>query len=254
MAKWKSILFWCAVAVFAILGAVMTFVFRAYVFSGYVCFGMVAVLLCYWLLYRFYRKKPVLTKVLTIVLTVILSLGVLAAAVTGGFILHTALSQPAPGQQYLIVLGCGVNGTTPSMSLQDRIDGAYAYLTENPETICIVSGGQGGGEDITEAECMFRELTAMGIAPERIWQEGRSTSTQENLLFSLALIEEKTGSRPDTVAITSSEYHVFRAGLIAESLGLDSVPVPAQTRRFSLAVNYFLREIVAVWYYCLFIL
>lgn len=254
MTKWKSILFWCTVAAFAILGAVMSFVFRAYVFSGLLCFGIVGVLLCYRLLCHFYRKKPVLVKTFAIVLTVILGTGVLAAAVTGGFILHTALSQPTPGQQYLIVLGCGVNGTTPSMSLQDRIDGAYAYLTENPETICIVSGGQGGGEDITEAECMFRELTAMGIAPERIWQEDRSTSTQENLLFSLAVIEEKTGSRPKAVGITSSEYHLFRAGLIAESLGLDAVPVAAQTRRFSLAVNYFLREIAAVWYYALFIL
>ena len=120
-----------------------------------------------------------------------------------------------------------------------------------PETlrICIVSGGQGPGEDITEAKCMYDSLVSRGIDPTRIWQEDKSTSTRENIRFSLALIEENTGSRPAQAAVISNEFHLFRAGLFAKEQGLDMIGVPAKTTWFSLRANYFLREIVAVWYY-----
>ena len=76
----------------------------------------------------------------------------------------------------------------------------------------------------------------------------------ENLDFSLALIQEKTGVRPDTLAITSSEYHLFRAGMMAKSMGVTSQPVPSKTQWFALRLNYTLREIVAIWYYGIFVL
>ena len=98
---------------------------------------------------------------------------------------------------------------------------------------------------------MFEALTSRGIAPERIWLEDRSTSTQENLQFSLALIEEKTGTRPSKAGILSNEFHLYRAGLVAQTLGLEPVGIPAETEWFGLRVNYFLREIFAVWYYAL---
>jgi uncharacterized SAM-binding protein YcdF (DUF218 family) len=151
-----------------------------------------------------------------------------------------------------VVLGCGVNGTVPSLSLRNRIDAAYAYLIANPDTVCVVSGGQGPDEDITEAACMKRELTAMGIDPNRIWEEDRSTSTMENLTFSLAVIEANTGTRPDFIGIISSEYHLCRAGLMAGQLGVKSVGIPAKTTWFTLWANYHMREIVAVWALLLF--
>ena len=149
----------------------------------------------------------------------------------------------------MIVLGAGINGSTPSRSLQDRIDAAYAYLTEHPQVQCIVSGGQGPGENLTEAQCMYDHLTAMGIDGSRIWLEDRSTSTLENIEFSLNVIEEKTGSRPDAAGILSSEYHLYRAGLFAKQQGLTAVGIPARTYWRHLFVSYFVREIFAVLYY-----
>jgi len=149
------------------------------------------------------------------------------------------------------VLGAGINGSTPSLSLRNRLDAAYEYLTAHPETICIVSGGQGPGEDLSEALCMYKDLTAKGIAPERIWMEDKSTSTRENIAFSLALIEEKAGQCPTKAGILSSEYHLYRAGLVAKSQGLEMIGIPARTSWAALRINYFLREIVAVWYYTL---
>ena len=102
---------------------------------------------------------------------------------------------------------------------------------------------------MTEAQCMFDHLTARGIEADRIWLEDKSTSTQENIRFSLDVIEAKSGSRPETAAIISNEFHLFRAGLMAAEQGLEAIGVPARTTWLSLRVNYFLREIAGVWYY-----
>ena len=147
------------------------------------------------------------------------------------------------------MLGCGVHGTRPSRSLQDRIDVAYEYLTAHPGVICVVSGGQGPDEGISEALCMYQELVSMGIDGSRIWMEDQSTSTRENLKFSLAVIEEKTGSVPENIGVLSSEYHLLRAKMLASQQGVTAWGVPAETSHVTLFVNYFLREIVSVWYY-----
>jgi uncharacterized SAM-binding protein YcdF (DUF218 family) len=136
-----------------------------------------------------------------------------------------------------------------AVSVVVPIYNAYDYLQAHPDTVCIVSGGQGSGEDITEAECMYRYLSKKGIQPERIIQEDKATSTQENLIYSLELIgPEKARS----VGILSSEYHLCRARQMAQKLDLNPIMVPAKTTRLSLRVNYFLREIAALWYYMIF--
>jgi uncharacterized SAM-binding protein YcdF (DUF218 family) len=114
-----------------------------------------------------------------------------------------------------------------------------------------VSGGQGNNELISEAQCMFNELTRMGIGEDRIWMEDQSTSTRENLRFSLALIQERTGVKPARIGLVSSEYHLFRAGLMAGDEDVTALGIPARTSWISLRINYFMREIVAVWAYLL---
>ena len=89
----------------------------------------------------------------------------------------------------------------------------------------------------------------MGIDKERLWMENYATSTWENLHFSLDLIEEKTGTRPGTLGVVSSEYHMYRAGLQAKDCGVEFVGIPAKTSRLSQAINHFMREIAGVWHY-----
>ena len=96
---------------------------------------------------------------------------------------------------------------------------------------------------------LLGKLTEMGIDPERIWMEDRATSTVENFQFSLALIEEKTGSRPDTLGVLSSEFHLLRARMFARQEGVTPVAIPARTTDLPTFLRYFLREIVMVWYY-----
>lgn len=230
-------------------GAVLAIAASSHGFLGVVLMGIGAVPLCCFLLRKLKRKHPKLSRLLFRILTVFLFVGMLAACVTGGLIAHTAVKDPIPGLEYMVVLGAGVNGTEPSLSLSDRLTAAEAYLKENPQTICVVSGGKGSEEQISEAQCMYNYLTAHGITPQRIWMEDQASDTRENIRFSLALIREKTGKEPAELGILSSEYHLFRAELFARELGITPVGIPAKTSWLSLWLNYYLREIAAVLYY-----
>ena len=187
----------------------------------------------------------VIRKPLAIVLVIVL----IAMAATAVPILLGVESQPDADCDYLILLGAGVIGEEPSPILQYRIDQAHTYLTAHPDTVCIVTGGKGDDENISEAQCMFNELTAMGIAPERIWLEDQATSTVENFEYSLALLKEKTGSIPGSIGVLSSEFHLFRASLIAKENGLEPIFIAAATEKPIVRINYTLREIFALWNY-----
>jgi uncharacterized SAM-binding protein YcdF (DUF218 family) len=151
----------------------------------------------------------------------------------------------------LVVLGCQINGETPSRMLKSRLDTAYEYLSAHPDTVAIVSGGQGSDEPITEAQCMYDCLSAMGIPPERLIKEEQATSTWGNLTYSLDIIEAETGSRPTCLGVVSSEYHLFRTGLQAKEFGLQIIGIPARTGSFDRWLHYFVREIAGVWHYLL---
>ncbi len=254
MNKRKSvdIWFWLWCAFFTVLGLILTFAVVGYRFSALICFGIVCLLVCYKLLRLLARKHPAAAKVLRRMLTACVCIGVILAAITGSLIVAAGFGSPETDCQYVVVLGAGVHGDTPSLSLRNRLDAAYDYLSAHPEAVCIVSGGQGAGENISEALCMFRDLTEKGIDPGRIWMEERATSTEENLAFSLELIEARTGVRPTQVGIVSSEYHLYRAGLFAKAQGIQSVGIPAKTSWLSMRINYFLREIAGVWHYMIF--
>ena len=191
------------------------------------------------------KKHPILFSLL-----ILLAVVSLAFAITGAVILGA--SEADEGEfQYLLVLGTVVDGDEPSPMLADRIRGAYDYLTAHPDVICIVSGGKGDDVNLSEAACMYNELVEMGIAPERILMEDRATSTVENFRFSLILIEEETGIRPEKLGVLSSEFHLLRARMFAREEGVTPIAIPAKTTDPGMFMSYFLREIIMVWYYTL---
>ncbi len=145
----------------------------------------------------------------------------------------------------LVVLGCQVKGESPSLMLEERLDAAYLYLSENPNSSAIVSGGKGADEEISEAECMFKYLTERGISPDRIYMEDKSFSTYENLKFSAEIMKE---NRIDgKIGIVTNEFHEARACMIAKSMGIESEPVSADTM-FLLKPTYYVREVFALIY------
>ena len=142
------------------------------------------------------------------------------------------------GLEYIIVLGAHVRRTTPSAALRWRIEKAFEYLTENPDTIAILSGGQGKGEDISEAECMQRELIARGISESRLVLEDNSTSTAENMEFSFEII----GDLSARVGIVTNNFHVWRGLRSARAVGAENVCGISAPFKNALLLHYMVRE------------
>lgn len=159
---------------------------------------------------------------------------------------HRQIAQEAPDA--VIVLGAGVNGTAPSLSLKTRLDAALSYLEAYPDIPVVLTGGQGYGEEITEAACMYAYLTDHGVDPQRLILEEHAGNTSENFSLSWEKLEQ-VGIDPAqaTVAVISNDFHIARARLIARKQGYGhTVGVPAPLPWLHLEVNYFLRESFAV--------
>ena len=157
-------------------------------------------------------------------------------------ILYTMFVKENDACDYLIILGAHVNGRVPSDSLERRIRKAEQYLKSHPMTKVIVSGGQGKGEDITEAEAMEIYLWEHGIEKERILKETASTTTRENLRFSKALFTPEIV----TVGIVTNNFHLHRSCALANRLGYPHVyPISAGCKG-SLFLNYMMREVPAM--------
>lgn len=183
-------------------------------------------------------KKTVL-KTVSILLAVLL----LAMLVPAGLIIGSMAGRGEPTGDVLIVLGTTVNGTEPSPMLRQRLDAAVQYLNTYPDSTCIVTGGKGDEHNLSEAECMFNYLTAAGIEESRITMEDRATTTVENLRNVRAMLST------NQVDILSSDFHLFRSGLIARDAGFTASLLPAKTEPFSLLAPWFLREIFALYGY-----
>lgn len=148
-----------------------------------------------------------------------------------------------PGRpvQYVIVLGACVRGTRVTRSLAYRLKKAAEYAQAHPDCILVVSGGQGPGEDITEAQAMSGWLAEHGIDRGRILLEDRSVNTRENLLFSKEVIcRYEAGKKADiaedacteevpydcggregnlSIAVCSNNFHMYRAISLARAVG-----------------------------------
>ncbi|MBX7313803.1 YdcF family protein [Clostridium chauvoei] len=127
---------------------------------------------------------------------------------------------------YMIILGAGIRGEKLSITLEQRLEKAIEYINNYDEDInVVVSGGQGPGEDITEAEAMKRYLISNGINENKIIMENKSTSTSENLIYSKAKIEQSTGEKIDNIKIkvVTSDFHALRSNMLAKKNGYEDI-------------------------------
>ncbi len=229
----------------------LKFCVPGYSFSALVCCCLMAILAFYEGTRIFAPRFPMGMLWLRRIFTLCLVIGLTVVGITEAIIIRASFGSPKEQVSYMVVLGAKVREDGPSVSLWDRIYAAAGYLEAHPGTTAIVSGGQGADEPMTEARAMYDELLKLGIPADRIWLEEKATSTWENLNFTLDLIEERTGARPEKLGVLSSEYHLFRASLFARACGVEFVGVPARTSRPSQMINHFMREVAGVWHYIL---
>lgn len=151
---------------------------------------------------------------------------------------------PPAENSTVVVLGCMVNGKTPSHMLRTRIDAAYEYLSENPNAVAVLSGGQGPREDISEARAIYNSLTSSGISPDRLYLEEKSSDTDENIRYSMEVIKENNLSTD--IAIVTDAFHEMRASIIARKNGVSNVSsIPAHTSLHFIPAYWF-REWIAI--------
>lgn len=146
----------------------------------------------------------------------------------------TARYEPDKDKDFLIILGCGIRKDgTPTPLLKSRIDRAIRFYNAQLEQsgkplIFIPSGGQGKDEIISESECMRRYLLEQGIPEEHIMKEEQSTNTQENMKYSKEIID---GINPAAkVAFSTTNYHVFRSGMMARRVKMKAQGIGAPTK------------------------
>lgn len=181
----------------------------------------------------------VLEITVAVILTVIFVLAAACAVAIG-----IGASQKALPQSTVIVLGCRVYGTDrPGLMLKARLDAALEYLQANPESCCIVTGGQGQNELVTESSVMYQYMKNAGLPEDRLFEEGQALDTEENLAYSREIIEQY--GLNETVAVATNDYHAYRAIQEAKRAGLEAGAIPADTIWYMAPTSY-IREMYGI--------
>ncbi len=149
----------------------------------------------------------------------------------------------------VIVLGAAVHGDKVTWVLENRLNTAMEYLEAHPNAICVVSGGQGAGESVTEGSAMKKYMVERGMDESRIIAEEKAKNTKENFENSKAIIDEVIGNNA-RIAFVTTNFHVYRAGEVARAQGVNAVGIPAEDVWY-LRLNNFLRECVGICVYAL---
>ena len=236
--------YWISALLLAAAGAFCVFGYTPMRFSGYLLFAAAAVFLLWGFLARSSGKAA---KIFHRVILLCLAFGLAIFTFLEIQVVRCSRTDWETPVSAVVILGAGVNGTVPSLSLQVRLEAALDYLEDKPEIPVVVTGSQGPGEEISEARCMADWLMARGVAEERILLEEQADNTEENIRFSKELLAQY-GVDPvsDHVAVVSADYHLYRAACYWD--GGNFVPVAAHMPEayLPLTVNYYIREAFGV--------
>ena len=173
----------------------------------------------------------------------------LECVLIGTVLLSVAAARRVPpfDRDYILIHGCQVrpDGTLTRL-LKGRADRAAEFARMQKEAagrdiVFVPSGGQGPDEPVSEAEAIRNYLLGLGIPEDRILAEDRSMNTLENLRNCADLIRARGGG---SIAFSTSNYHVFRTGLLASGLGLSVEGIGSPTKSY-FWINAFVREFIA---------
>ena len=168
---------------------------------------------CICILYSYYELKnktsilSKLPKIINYIIKGIICVSIILFIIIEGLIINEANNSYCKQTDFVIVLGAKLNGAVPSISLKYRLDATLEYYQQFPETTIIVSGGQGNGENISEAKAMMDSLK-----------------------------KEKY-----TVTIITNNFHCYRSKLLANKNNLTAYTYSAKQQKV-LIPHYYIRE------------
>ena len=189
------------------------------------------------------KRLPMWVKVL---LALVLA-GALTFLLLLGQVLGGAKDDVEGDPRAMVILGCQIHDWGPSVMLQDRLDKALDYLEDHPDTIVVVSGGQGRGEPTSEAEGMAGYLESHGIPRENMILEDQSHNTHQNLTYSAQQLSEAGVDVKEGVVIVSNGFHLTRARMLAGRAGYENISVlSAPSSHLPSRLKMYVREPLAL--------
>ena len=184
-------------------------------------------------------------KVYRIIITTLFTIGLVIFIGIESIIIYNGHHHDTQKPDYLVVLGAGLRGRSISASLLYRLETALDFHDMYPDVKIVVSGGQGEGEDMTEALAMRNFLVDNGVDPSLIIMEDKSTNTYENFLYTKNVLEEETVKEDFTITIISNNFHMYRAKFLAKEVGFNTYGYPAPSHKAS-ALVFYVREFFGV--------
>ena len=249
MKKGEKLLFWIAAPLFLLAltgsffptGARFAFLLLMAVsgfFAVYAAFGLL----------RKTGKGARAVKILHTLMWVFVGLCFVAfCAVEAVVIAGEHTDEPLPENAWVLVAGAGIDGDQPQLMLQYRLEKALAYLRENPESRAILCGGFGSGKQFSEAEVMYRWLSARGIDGGRLIREDASTDTRESFINAAQLLRQEGVAPGSRIVVVSTGFHLYRCRYLAEKNGCTAACLEADLPQIPfLWVAYHLREFGSV--------
>ncbi len=172
---------------------------------------------------------------------------VFTAFVLYGWVYGRIAPYLARGVHAVVVLGAGLRGDRVTPLLASRLRRGVEVFRRGERrglpVVIVPSGGQGPGETTSEAAAMAAWLSAEGVPGEDILPEDRSTTTDENIAYSLRMLTERGVARP--YAVVTNNFHAFRAAMLMRRHGMPGQALGAPTARYFVP-SATIREFLAV--------
>lgn len=210
---------------------------------------MLCTLYVLWILINIYSSRNTSKKLLKACIKTIntfLLLIFCSFIIIEGLIISNSFKKDTRVPDYIIILGAGLRGSTPSQALYDRLNESLKLLGDLPESVkIIVTGGMGPGETMTESQAMKDYLVSKGIDENRIIEENKASSTFENMKYSKAIIDA-TGKKNYKVTIVTNNFHMLRSKILAKRVGFKEVYCHASPLMPYITPVYYFREYFAL--------
>lgn len=126
----------------------------------------------------------------------------------------------------IVLLGYRLNDDgTAREEMLDRCRVAARAWKDGVSPLIIPCGGPTGRSGRTEAEVMKEALVDLGVAAEAVELEDRSMITSENIRNAREIL----GPGKKTLALVTSDYHMFRSALLCRRAGFRVRKFPTPT-------------------------
>ncbi len=142
------------------------------------------------------------------------------------------------GYDCILVLGCGVHGSTPSHMLEDRLLQGIELYHAGASDKMLMSGDH-GQETYDEVNVMKDFANKRGVKSSDIFMDHAGFSTYESMYRAKEIFQA------EKVLIITQKYHLYRAVYNARALGLDAYGVASDPRTYVGQIYREVREVLA---------